>query len=170
VDPSENTTWDSDSGTWDSDTSVWDERYYNPTSQDLLIADPVGTKLYLADNTNQENGVNMTSYIERTGLGIAGQKKTGEPAIDLELIKHISGIYPKIDATNGTIVEVSVGIQQQIGDSVDWGTASNFTVGTDYKVDVRRSGRLIGVRFRTASDVSWRLTSYELDVDIAGAR
>jgi len=170
VDPSENSTWDSDSGTWDSDTTVWDQRYYNPTSQDLLIADPTNTKLYLADNTDQFDGVNMTSYVERTGLGIVGQKRNGEAIVDLNSIKSINGIIPKFNATNGTQIEVSIGTQMEIGDTVDWGTPQTFTVGTDYKLDFRRSGRLMGTRFKTITDSAWELTSYDLDVEVQGER
>lgn len=163
-------TWDTWTGTWDTLTGVWDERYYNPTSQDLLIADPVATKLYQGDDTNQFNAVNMTSYIERTGLAIAGQRRDGSPIVDLASVKYCNAIYPKINATSGTVVNVYIGSQMEIGDTVSWSAALPFTVGADYKIDTRKSGRLLAIKFETASDVAWELTSYELDIEIAGAR
>lgn len=85
-------------------------------------------------------------------------------------MKTVSAIYPKIEATAGTTVYISVGYQMEIGDAVDWGTPQAFVVGTDYKVDVRVTGRLIGVRYRTTDDSAWRVTSYEIDVDVAPDR
>lgn len=170
VDPAENSTWDSDSATWDSDATTWDARGYNPANQDILMADPTNTKLYLADSTKQFDGVSMTSFAERTGLAVIGKKRDGSPIVDLDTIKYVNGVYPKIKATAGTVVNVYIGSQDQIGDSVDWSGPHAYTVGTDYKVDVRKSGRLLAVRFETTGDDDWELSSYELDIEVAGAR
>lgn len=168
IDPSENQTWDADSEVWDVDMQAWDYRNYNPTQNSLLIASPTNTKLYQADNTEQFDGVSMLSYVERQGLALAGMDRQGNITVDLESIKFVRAIWPHISATNGTQVDVYVGSQMRIGDPVSWSGPFTFTVGTDYKIDCRVTGRLIAVKFQANCDCAWTLDGFDVDVDLRG--
>lgn len=159
VDAQLTTTWDSDSDTWDSDTSRWDVQQYNPAKKYMLMADTTNTKLFKLDDTNQFNGVSFTATLERTELQLAG---------DFDTITHITRIYPKF--TGSGAVTVYVGGQNVIGESVTWDSGQTFTIGTDYKLDVRETWRLPAIKFESTGDVSWKLHGFDLDVDAAGKR
>ena len=157
--------WDSDSESWDSDVTTWDQLKHRPQEQRLLQADPVNSKLYFLDDTNQFNGVNMTSYVERTGLGIVGQDRQGNPKVDFQSQKLVTGIYPK---ATGSPFNVRVGAQDHPGGTITYSSPKTFTPGTDIKVDVAVAGKLIAVRFESATDVSWELEGYDLDLSVLG--
>lgn len=157
--------WDSDSDTWDSDLSRWDELKHRPSEMRLLQADPVNSKLYFMDDTNQFNAVNMTSYVERTGLAIVGQSRQGEPKVDFQVQKLVTALYPK--ATGGPF-DIRVGSQDHPDTAISWSAAQTFTPGVDTKIDVSVSGKLIATRFESAADVAWELEGYDLDLNILG--
>jgi len=159
VDPQTTATWDSDSDTWDSDSSKWDVKQYNPAKRAMLMCDTANTKLYKMDDTNQNDGVSFTATLERTELQLAG---------DFDTITHISRIYPKF--TGSGTVTVYVGGQNVLGEAVTYDSGQTFTIGTDYKLDVRQSWRLPAVKIESTGDVSWKLHGFDLDVDAAGKR
>jgi len=158
VDPSETETWDSDSGTWDSDTTVWDERLYNPTERKLLLTENLQSDFYVGDDTNTLNGTAMTSYVERTGMDFGEDQR----------IKRIKKVYPRMTGT-GT-VNIYVGMQMQRGDAISWSGPFPFVIGTDRKIDCSVTGRYMAIKFETTTDVSWQLSSYDLDVVPMGTR
>jgi hypothetical protein len=165
VDPSEDDTWDADTDIWDSDISVWDARLYNPSRQSFLIADATNTKLYLADDTNTFNGTNMTSYLERTGLHsfqVGNQTIGGE-----DIIKKVRKLRPRIASTGPIIVKV--GFQMKTSDAITWKTYS-FDPVTQDEVDVRVSGKYIGIHFGSTTDIHWELHGYDLDLKLGGTR
>ena len=122
--------------------------------------------LLKGDDTSQFNGSNFTATLERTGMTIFGQDK--QPTIDLQTMKNVRTVYPKIKATIGTVVNIKTGYQSVPDGAVTWGTAQSYTVGTDYKVDVMSSGRLLAIQFQTTGNVEWKLDGFDLDVLIEG--
>ena len=158
IDPQATATWDSDSDVWDSDATTWDVKQYNPSKRAMLMADTTNTKLYKIDDTNQFDGVNFTATLERQDLF----------ADKIDAIKSIKRVYPKF--TGSGAVTVYVGGKNAIGDSVAYDSGTSFTIGTDYKVDVRETWRLPAIKFESTGDVSWKLHGYDLDVDFAGER
>ena len=162
VAPSEDTTWAA-AGTWDTDTTTWDQLTYNPTISTLLFASPANTKLYKGDSSYQADGVNKTTYIERTGLAYIDNQTIDETAY-----KYIAGIYPKFDAPGGTAISVLVGVQDFLTDPITWSSPQTFTVGTSIRVDFDLSGRYWGVKFQTNANVSWGIKGYDVDVRMQG--
>ena len=159
VDAQTTATWDSDSGTWDSDSTKWDAKQYNPAKRAMLMCDTTNTKLYKIDDTNQFDGVSFTSTLERKEYQLAG---------DFDTITHINRIYPKF--TGSGAVTIYVGGQNVIGEAVTYDAGQTFTIGTDYKLDVRQSWRLPAIKIESTGDVSWKLHGFDLDVDAAGKR
>ena len=158
-------TWDSDSSTWDSDSSVWDARTYNPAQRQFVSANPADSSLDNFGTTNQFGGTSFTSYVERTGLAIP--LKVGAPP-DMSTKKFCRKLWPRIEGTTGGVVTVEVGSQEYVGGPVSWKPARNYTIGTTRSVDVRCTGRLLAARFKSTSDIDWRLHGYEMDVVPAG--
>lgn len=170
-------TWASVSPTtWGGYVGAWGARSFNPSVDKLLLARPEpdsataspAPKLLLADDTEQFNGVNMQAYVERTGLAFTRLDRLGNPKIDTQSVKYARAVWPRIEANTGTKVNVYVGGQGFVGDAVNWSGPHTFTVGESIKVDVRVTDRLLGVKFETSANVSWKLTGFDLDVDIVG--
>ena len=170
VQPTTLFTWDSDSDTWDSDETKWDARQYDPSMRGMIMADATNTKIYKMDDTNQFNGTSFTSTLERQGLAVIGRDRKGQAIVDLKAIKRVRAVYPKFDADAGTVITVYVGYQMETSDSVTWDSGTAFTVGTDYKVDTRTTGRLIAIKFETTGDVAWKLNGFDLDITVVGGR
>lgn len=160
--------WDSDTGTWDTDITLWGERLFDVLNKRLVICDPTNTKLFKADDTNQFNAVNFTSFVERTGLAIVGQDRFGNPKVDVESMKLVSTIWPKV---TGGPINVRVGTQEFLEGAISWSSALSFDPTTQNRLDLLDSfppGRFIAVRFESAADVEWELHGYDLEIDIVG--
>ena len=158
-------TWDSDSDSWDSDTTRWEERGFFPQALTLLQVDPTNTKLFQLDKSDQFDGSNMTSFIERQGIALAGVDRAGNPKVDVSVRKLLRRIWIKAD---GGPFEVLAGSQQFIDGPITYETAVSFDPATDQYVDACSSGPLLAVKFQSSADVAWALHAYDLDVEILG--
>lgn len=170
VDPNVNSSWGSDSGTWLSDTSYWDQQSYNPTLLSLLMVSAAGNKLYHVDSGETFNGVAMTSYVERTGIPLGKVGADGRMRADLQTYKHVRAIYPRIEGANGVTVSCYVGTQQIYNGTTTWNGPYTYTIGTTRKIDVRVTGRIIGLKFQSTGTDTWALTGYGIDYEMAGTR
>lgn len=157
--------WGSDGGTWGSDTTPWGERLYNPTNRGLFMAVPGAVKFYQADQTSQFAGVDFTSYIERTGLGIPF--RAGQPP-DISQQKYLTRIHPRLEGTPGASVQIYAAGMQRPDETVVYGSPKNFTIGTDKFVDFRVTGRMFAIKFSTAGSEAVRLNGYDLELRKSG--
>jgi hypothetical protein len=132
---------------------------YAPSAQRVIVGH-TGPKLSVLDNTNQNDGSNMTAYVERRAISI--------PETDQEIIKFLRRIY--IRATGTGTMNVYAAGTFNAGETPSYGTASTFTIGTDQWVDVTVSGRFLNIKFESTGDQEWRIDGYDLDVEQAGMR
>ena len=158
-------TWDGASGVWDTDNSIWDLVNFRGLSLDMLACDPVNTKLFLMDNSNQLNGTNMTSFVERTGLAIAGQDRQRRPIVDMTRRKLAKRVWPRV---SGGPIEVQVGTQETLEGPITWGEVKTFDPATQHFVDVCEHGRLLAIRFKSNIDVAWELQGYDMEIELLG--
>lgn len=158
VSPGGGNTWNADSQEWDADSSVWDEQTFNPSQTRIMMAGPVGVKLFLADDpaSNTKNGSNMTSYVERTGLF---NETSGE-------VKYCRAVYPRMTSTGPVLI--LIGSQMSLDGPVTWHGPYTFDPQTDYKIDCQVSFRWMGIRIGSNSDIHWTLTGYDLDMETIG--
>ena len=122
-------------------------------------------KLYRDDRGNQEDGSNMTSFIERTGYDL------GDPSSQ----KFVSAVWPKLEVTGNNTINVYVGRQMSTEDGIDWnpdngGTPIPFNPNTQSKVSCRITGKFFAVKFETDTDVDWKLHGVEFEVTPRGKR
>ena len=122
-------------------------------------------KLYRDDRGNQEDGSNMTSFIERTGYDL------GDPSSQ----KFVSAVWPKLEVTGDNTINVYVGRQMSTEDGIDWnpdngGTPISFNPNTQSKVSCRITGKFFAVKFETDTDVDWKLHGVEFEVTPRGKR
>jgi hypothetical protein len=158
-------TWDSDALPWSADTATWGQRLYGNYDVGLLIADPVNSKIYKAEETTQFDGSSMEVVLERTGLGIPFRE--GQPP-DISSMKFIRNVWPRIEGTAGGVVSVEVGTQMEPEGAVNWLPAQDFIIGTTKKIDVLATGRLLCYRFSSNTALEWKLHGLSLDVEFRG--
>lgn len=147
---------------------VWDLRTLNTFTDAVLIGRETAPQIIQAGKTYQFQGVNYRSYLERTGLSLIRQGRDGSPRVDMERVKFLKAIHPRIVAATGTLIDVYVGFQMTLNDDIDWSGPHQFKVGVDDKVDVWGSGRLIAVRFEETRNVAWEMQGYTLELEATG--
>lgn len=150
-------------------TILCSQTEFNATQNRLLFADRSSNYLiYMADQSTAFENVAFTAQAERLSLTIAQQSRGQQPKADLESIKLCTELWPRVIAQAGTVVEFAVGAQEWQQGDVTWTDWMPFTVGTDEKVDVYISGRLLAVKMRSITAFEARLTGYELVVEPVG--
>jgi len=152
-------TWDTlPYATWDTWDGVWGSRSYSPVSASL-VGCTANTKLYQFDNEHQFDSVNPYCYAERIGLDLGN-------CSDLHTITQV---YPHIESGDVDI-DVWVGSQMSIQDTVTWEGPYSFNPSTGRKIDCRVTGVRHAIRYSTEADVSWALTGYDVEYARAGKR
>jgi hypothetical protein len=157
VDDSANATWDSDGGTWDDDNTPWDSQSAS-LNRSLSVMASNAQKLYLLDSTYANDGVTINAYLERKGLSL------GEP----ESLKLVRGIRPRIYGDTGT-VNVSIGHAETAYAAPTYLPPVAYNVNSTVAIDLMVTGRYIAVKFSSGTATSWRLDSYDIDVQKAGS-
>lgn len=152
--------WSADGDAWDTDLTSWDGPDYTPETARVLMASS-DIKLYMLDASASFNGTLPTAYLERRGLSFDTP----------ESIKLVKGIRPRITGNMGQTILIKVGYANDPNADPTY-TTMRYTIG-QLKVDCFVSGRYIGVQFasdtETTAAAQWRVDSFDIDLDIAGA-
>lgn len=163
-----NTTFDGQPAgvVFDDDTGVFNERAYNPSEKKLLYCIPGSGKMFAeGDTTFQENGSDFTSYVERTGLPLAGTDFRGNLVVNAQAIKFIDELFPHMDYTPGTLVDVYVADQMRHDDPITWHGPYSFDPSVDTKINCAVSSRYLGYKFQASS--GWfRLTDLSMNIQV----
>lgn len=157
IDPSAVTAWDSDSESWDNDTTAWGTATYSPTAATMLMGDQTNTQFLEADNTDQFDGVNIATFVQRESM----------PLLDRRNIKLVKGLYPSMTSSGNPTIYIRIGSQMHPKDAIDWSAKLPFVIGTDDKVDIMKKGRYISVRFESEDNINWALDEMTWDIELA---
>jgi len=117
-------------------------------------------KLYRDNRGNQEDGTDMTAYIERTGYDL------GDPSSQ----KFVSAVWPKLEVTGNNTINVYVGSQMSTEDGIAWEGPYLFNPNSQSKVSCRVTGKFFGVKFESTSDIDWKLHGVEFEIAPRGRR
>lgn len=151
-------TWSSDSAPWQSDLSAWGGPDFVPSTARTIMAS-ANQKLYMMDSSASFDGVIPNAYMERRGL-----------MFDVpDRIKLIRGIRARITGAVGETVLIYVGTSDDPYADPTYGDAMVHTIGTTVKVDCLVAGRCIAIKFATGTAYQYRVDSYDVDVEDAGA-
>jgi hypothetical protein len=153
--------FDSDSGTFDAATGTFDEETYNPFLTRVLLLDSASKKAYQNDTGEDFNGVPMSVYAERTGITITK---------DLTALKRIKRIFPKVIGTAGDTLRFYIGSRTTIGASTSWSGPYTFTIGSDYKIDLRVTARILDMRVEYSGTNTFRLFGMDIEHERNGMR
>ena len=164
TDPAVETTWAAATTTWETVSGVW-TMSYSVVEDVLVFASAENTKIYRDNSGYQEDGSNMTSYVERTGIALNEQGQE-----DHTTVKNITAIYPKINIDSANTINVRLATQMSTEDTISWGDPVAFNPDSQSKVSVRGSGRFYGVKFESTTDMDWKLAGYSFEVQNAGRR
>jgi hypothetical protein len=148
------TTWATRSTSWDTDPARWSDLLSSPASQGLLMADQA-TLFQGVGLSNDYDGSNPVAVARREGLDF------GAP----DVVKLVSRIWPKVDGTAGSSIQVRAGGSMIADAAVAWGDYQTFTIGTTDAVRVDATGRYLAFEFRSTSAEPWR--SVAMDVEVA---
>ena len=154
-------TFDADTGTFDDAPGTFDEETYNPFAQRILLLDSVAKAAYQNDSGETYNGLLMTAYAERTALAI--QKDLGQ-------ILRIKRIFPRVLGSPGDILKFYIGTRITQNATTAWTGPYNFTIGVDYKIDLRVSARLIDIRFEYSGSNTFRFHGVSFEFEPNGLR
>jgi hypothetical protein len=103
----------------------------------------------------------MTCYAERSAWPVKR---------DLIEMARVTRIYPRITGTPGDTVRFWIGVRTTQLASIQWYGPYNFTLGTDYKIDTRISGRLMDFRIEYSGTNTFRFSGMEYEFEKDGLR
>ena len=147
--------WSIITESWLTVDRVWDSGGFRPQEQSPLLC---ANKLYKGDTSNTHDGTPMVSFVERTDI----------PMGEDDVTVRIKALYPKMAGSSG--VNVYVGSHKAPGDPPSYGAPVLFTPGTSKKVDVRRTGTHMAVKFESTESQSWSLYGYDVEIEPTGRR
>lgn len=164
VNPATDDSWDTGPNTtWDEGAVIpWDTTTAEPTRYKPLMASPANTKLYEVDKTEQFDGTEFLTVLERDGLAVEHIKPDDSLTINTESWKFLRGIRPRFQAPPASVVYVWVGTRDHINAKTVWHGPYAVDADSDYKVDVTWAGRLFGIRFQSTDP--FKIDGYDLDI------
>jgi len=154
-------TFDGQSGSFDSLTTTFDESTFTPFSNRLVLFNGAAPAAYQAEDGETFNGTAMNCYATRSNIGLTR---------DLNSFKRIKRIFPKVIGTAGDTFSVYVGSKVTPDGATTFSGPFNLTVGTDYKIDCRVSGRWITLKFAYGGTNSIRFAGFDVEFDSDGYR
>jgi hypothetical protein len=155
------TTFDGKTVTFDADVEAFDAARYNAGEQYVVFTDSASNKAYQNDDTHQFDGAPMGVYLERESLPLTK---------DISVFKRVMRVYPHILGTTGDTVQIKIGSREAIDGLVTWSSPQTFTIGTDYKLEFRVSGRLFDFRLDYTGSNPLRVFGYEIEFEEEGFR
>lgn len=151
-------TWAEKTTTWATDPTRWDQVAFLRTADQPIAAENENTRLWeLTDGTEQGGGP-LTSKIERSGITLDQADRR----------KYCRRVWPSFDATLGATLQIEIGSHDHLDEPVTWNTPQDFVVGTTKFINVDVQGYLLAYRISSTSQLPWRVTNMELEVEVMG--
>jgi hypothetical protein len=115
------------------------------------------TKLYLLDGASSFDGAAPSAYVERRGLSFGSPDK----------IKLVKSVRPRIVGNNGETVTLKIGSQDDPWSEPNY-TSMTHTIGSTVRNNCLVAGRYISFKVETGSAYTWRMDSYDIEVETLG--
>lgn len=151
-------TWSSDSAPWKADLTAWGGPDFVPATARTIMAS-ANQKLYMMDSSSSFDGVIPAAFIERRGLSFDAPER----------IKMVTAVMPRITGTVGETVMIEVGASDDAYADPVYDTPMAHVIGSTVRNECFVCGRYIAIRYSTGSAFQWRLDSYDIDIEDAGA-
>jgi hypothetical protein len=149
--------WDELTGSWDSLAGTWGVE----TRKQMLYINRV--RGFALDTGFRFDGAAINASLERVGISIDGKSRDGKPKGSIHTRKLWTRLWPKL---SGGSVNISVGVKQTAEESepIAWDPAQLFNPSIDKFIDFELNGRLLALRFESATQQPWTLSGYDLEV------
>jgi hypothetical protein len=157
--PNTDTTWGNFTGTWEDAARAWNEGVTSPFNGLILFTDAIRTRAYQGNTGETYNGVAMSCYAERSGI-----------SKDLSGVHRFMRVIPRVIGTVGDTLQFYIGMRRAQNATVEWRGPYPFTIGVDYKIDVRATGRVIDLRVEHEGAQTFRLHSFTVEHERMGNR
>lgn len=165
-----NITFDSDSPAFSTlDGTRFNDAEYQGARRYMLLCDAAATKFYRMEETNQFNGSNFSSYVEREALPLGRQGAQGI-LVDLQKTKYVKRIWARITGDDGGEVTIKLGARDNPEDPINYTETHTYIIGTTEFINTRVMGRLIDIRFENNTNINWVLSGNTVDFEIRGIR
>jgi hypothetical protein len=162
------TTYDSQTIIFDNMIGTFGQRTSRPGASRLVGSHLSADRFLLYDNSFDDEGADFRGYVERVSAPFAGVDRFGNVVMDPSHIKQVNEIWPEIRQQGGSGVDIYIGGQDTLEESITWEGPLNFVPGVDDKVDCETTGRYLSIRFETTDQSQWKLDGYSLNVEQLG--
>lgn len=147
---------------FDNDSGVFDTQNYNPSLRRVFMLDSATPAAYQLDSGETFNGVAMTCFAERTGMALTNS--------DMNRLKIIDAIYPKVTGTVGDTLNFYIGTRTSVDAAVTYTGPFAFTIGVDYRIQPRLAGRIIDIKVEYTGTNTFRLHGFDVEGRPGGKR
>lgn len=154
-------TFDGLSGSFDSLTGSFDDLNFTPFQRRMVLFQGTARAAFQVEQGETFNGTVMTCYVTRDNIGLMR---------DMGRITRVRRLFPKVIGTAGDTLSIRVGARSSPDGSVTYSGPFTFTVGTDYKIDCRVSGRWITLQATYSGTNSIRIAGFDVEFDPDGFR
>lgn len=152
VDPKEPDWWDASSGSWDTETAVWGESNYNPSKLKILMSSPQNDKVYVVGNSSIFDGQTFESFLERTDISLGDDRR----------MKVVTSVTPHVKGDGQ--MQFYLGTSYVQNGPILWRGPFSYTIGSQYKVDCKVSGRYLAIKVVATSESNWELNGYTFEL------
>lgn len=165
-------TWETvpDTG-WNLDTEVWGgNSFLAAVDRGFLLPMPDENHLVTIDRSFQSDGASFEAILERTAMRFEGDNAAALNST--QTVKQITAVYPNVESSpTAAPIYVTLGGANAPNEAVTWGTPKAFVPGTGVRVDTadQPSYKLPAIRFSSDGDDWWKLSSFDVDVQVVGS-
>jgi len=160
--------------TFDDLVGTFDEQDYpmggdqiTPAQTEILMGRAYNAyQLLRADTGYTDRGDNYVSWLERTGLAIAGVSQNGTPTVNPAVRKKIKHFYPKFYSDSNPVIHIYIGGQENPKGPILWEGPELFTVGIDQRVDFDVNTPYMALRMYDNGNEEWTYTGGVFDIEI----
>lgn len=154
--------WSAVSTAFDLYNEVWSRE----SRRQQVIADFAGNRFFTLNSSPTGYLTIPNAYVERTGLAFVGKDRNGKPRVDFNSVKLLNRVWPKV--TGSGLLNVRVGSQDSIQESINWTAPKTFNALTQKYLDFEVSGRILSIRIESADGKQWQIEGYDLDISVLG--
>lgn len=155
---------------WNTESTItWNDSQFIILEDKVFFINSEEDTIQKFDETSFEDvGKVRRSFLERQSMAFAGVDAKGNAVIDLDSVKFIQEIYPRITGTAGIEILVYVGTQMFADETIVWQDPKTYIIGTTELLPVYLSCRYLSIRFESSENIEWEVHGFAYEPVILG--
>ena len=150
-DTTEANTWADRTEVWADAVGAWGSSSVSQARDSLVLV--TADEMLQQDVTDAET---MTAYLGKYSMTMG----------DAARVKFVKRVHVKAKADYGTLF-VRVGSQMEPNDAITWSTEVEIT-DPEQIVNTFAQGRYISLEVRSAGDTAWKITGFDIELEMRG--